>query len=329
MNESLQEGIDATRDAAADWLMRMRAPQADETDWLAFEAWLEASPDHAAAYDAAMALWEELDAAGPAIKIALDPHGPSARRQRPPPPLGASRRWTMAAGLAAAALVVAVVPWRDITAPTTVYATGKGERRTVTLADGTRIDLNAGSKISVKLGSRERRVVMEDAEAVFDVTKDPKRPFVIASGDRTVRVVGTQFDVRRRDGRIAVTVARGIVEVRPAAGAAGQAVRLTPGLRLDHVEGAAHSELSKVTPQEVFDWRTGRLVYRDRPLEEVVADLNRYTETPLKLADARTGQIKFSGVLVLDDHQAVVRRLVMLAPITSVPTRDSILLRAQ
>nr|QQZ49377.1 hypothetical protein JKL49_20495 [Phenylobacterium glaciei] len=60
-----------------------------------------------------------------------------------------------------------------------------------------------------------------------------------------------------------------------------------------------------------------------------MADINRYTETPLKLADARTGQIRFSGVLVLDDHQAVVRSLVMLAPITSVNTRDSILLRAQ
>lgn len=329
MNELLQEGIDATRDAAADWLMRMRVPEANESDWLAFEAWLEASPDHAPAYDAAMALWEELDAAAPALKAALDPNGPSARRRRPPPSLGASRRWTMAAGLAAAALMVAVVPWRDIAAPTTVYATGQGQRRTITLADGTRIDLNAGSKISVKLGSHQRRVVMEDAEAVFDVTKDPERPFVIASGDRIVQVVGTQFDVRRRDGRIAVTVARGIVEVRPAPAASGQAVRLTPGLRLDHVEGAAGSELSKVAPQDVFDWRTGRLVYRNRPLAEVVADLNRYTEAPLRLADARTGQIKFSGVLMLDDHQAVVRRLVMLAPITSVPTRDGILLRAQ
>nr|QQZ49376.1 FecR domain-containing protein [Phenylobacterium glaciei] len=160
--------------------------------------------------------------------------------------------------------MVAVVPWRDITAPTTVYATGKGERRTVTLADGTRIDLNAGSKISVKLGSRERRVVMEDAEAVFDVTKDPKRPFVIASGDRTVRswALSSTSAAATAASRSPWPAASWRCGPPPALRTGHPA---DPGLRLDHVEGAAHSELSKVTPQEVFDWRTGRLVYRNRP----------------------------------------------------------------
>lgn len=329
MNKSLQERTNATRDAAADWLLRMRRPEADEADWLAFEAWLDASPDHAAAYDSVQALWEEVGAAAPALKAALAPHGPIARPHGAPPRIGASRRWTIAAGLAAAALAVAVVPWSDVTAPTTVYATGQGERLAVTLADGTRIDLNAGSEIRVKLSRRERRVVMSDAEAVFDVTRDPGRPFVIASGDRTVRVLGTEFGVRRRDGHVAVTVATGVVEVSPVANAPGDPVRLTPGLRLDHVEGAIQSQVSNADPAEVFGWRSGRLIYRDRPLREVVADLNRYAKTPLRLADARTGEIRFSGVLVLDDEQATVRRLVALAPITSVPTKDSILLRAQ
>lgn len=329
MNQSPHENLDAVRDAAADWLMRMRRPEVDEADWLGFEAWLEASPAHPAAYDAVLALWEDLDAAAPALKTALDPAGPSARSRRPPPPMGPSRRWTLAAGLAAAALVVTIVPWRDLTTPTTIYATGKGERRTILLADGTRIDLNAGSRLSVRLGARERRVVIEDAEAVFDVAKDPQRPFLIASGDRTVRVVGTQFDVRRREGHLAVTVARGVVEVRPAADAVGDTVRLTPGRRLDHVEGSAESQVSAAAAEEVFSWRSGRLIYRDRPLREVVADLNRYVATPLKLADERTAQLKFSGVLMVDDEDRVVQRLVLLAPIASVPAKDVILLRAQ
>ena len=324
MSKSPQERTDATRDAAADWLLRIRRPEADEGDWLAFEAWLAASPDHAAAYDAVLAVWEEVGAAAPALKANLAEDGTGGVGPR----IRASRRWAIAAGLAAA-LAVAVVPWRDVTAPTTVYATGQGERRTVTLADGTRIDLNAASEIRVKLTSRERHVVMTDAEAVFDVTRDPGRPFVIESGDLTVRVLGTQFGVRRRNGEVAVVVARGVVEVRPAVDEPGPRVRLTPGRRLDHVEGAIQSHVSDADPEEVFGWRSGRLIYRARPLSEVVADLNRYAKTPLRLADARTGEIRFSGVLILDDEQAIVRRLVALAPITSVPTEDSILLSSQ
>ena len=320
MNEMLQERVDAARDAAADWVVRLGRPTTGESDWLAFDTWLEASQSHQAAYDEAIALWSELEAAAPALKAALP-------AQPAPMPMG--RRWAIGGGLVAAALAVAVVPWGDLTARTVTYQTARAERRVVTLEDGTRIDMNAGSRLTVKLGSRVRRVTMDDAEAVFDVAKDVHRPFLITAGDRTVRVVGTQFNVRRRDGVQSVTVRRGIVEVAPAAGAAGQSYRLTVGQRLDHVAGAQVSTLRTAAPDEAMSWRAGRLIYRAEPLANVVADLNRYAVKPIRLADARTRNLTFSGVLVTDDGLDAVRTLTLLAPITSTPTSDSILLRAK
>src|SRR5204863_1747502 len=129
----------------------------------------------------------------------------------------ASRRgWLAAGGLAAAATIaLSILPPSVLSPPTQSFATATAEHRSVTLADGSTLDLNAGTRLTVTLGVRERRVVMAEGEAVFDVAPDKSRPFLIAAGDRTVRVVGTRFDVRRRAGRLSVTVERGLVEVRP------------------------------------------------------------------------------------------------------------------
>lgn len=322
MTETLHEKVDAIGDAAADWVVRLNRPTTGEADWLAFDAWLDASHAHAEAYDRAMGLWSEMEASAPRILAALQ-DAPAAARP------ASNRGWMIAGGLAAAALAVAVVPWADITAPTTVYQTAHGERRVVTLQDGTRIDLNAGSRLTVRLKARTRQVTMDDAEAVFDVAKDAQRPFLISVGDRTIRVVGTQFNVRRRDGVQSVTVRRGVVEVSPTGAAPGKLYRLTVGQRLDHVEGASASALSATVPDEAMSWRTGRLIYRDEPLANVVADLNRYTSRPIRIADGRAAQLPFSGVLVTDDGLSAVRTLTLLAPVTSTSTSDGILLRAR
>jgi len=324
MTEKLQEKVGAERDAAADWLVRLNSPATGEADWLAFDAWLSGSPTRQQAYDEALALWSEFGAAAPDLVRELN-----ARPARRSEDWGGRRStwgWTAASGLAAAALVAAIVPWAELGVGATVYQTAKGERRQVTLADGSHIDINAGSRLTVRLGAKDRRVTMDDAEAVFDVAKDAGRPFLITVGDRTVRVVGTQFNVRRRDGVQSVTVSRGVVEVTPATGA-GQYYRLTVGQRLDHVEGAADSQVRIVSPDDAESWRSGRLIYRDEPLANVVADVSRYTTEPVRVADTRTSRAAFSGVLTTDQGDAVVRSLTLLAPVTSTHSKDGILLR--
>ena len=130
---------------------------------------------------------------------------------------GVSRRVWLAAGAGlAASLAVGVFTVANWPAPAETYVTAPGQTRRIALADGTRVWLNAGSRLEVRLGRRDRRVQMADGEAVFDVTHDPARPFLIDIGDREVRVVGTEFNLRQRGDAFALTVRRGVVEVRPA-----------------------------------------------------------------------------------------------------------------
>jgi transmembrane sensor len=321
---------DARRESAADWVVRLGsplsgAPELGVDEALSFDAWLDAHPGNARAYDATLAVLLELEAAAPAISARIGREAGRARvRSRRLSPRG----W-LAAGAAAVAATVAlaVMPFGASQVASQTYMTAKGEHRTVKLADGTVIDLNGGSKLTVALGRHDRRVTLPEGEAVFDVAADKARPFLIAAGDRMVRVVGTRFDVRERSGDLSVTVERGVVEVLPAEGVAGRTWRLHPGQRLDHADGAQAVEIQAADPAQVFSWRSGRLIYRDRPLGDVIADLNAQFPTAIRLEDPALGDIRVSGVLVLDDQSAVIRRLALLAPITALPSAGEILLR--
>lgn len=310
---------DERLEAASDWVVRLQAGDLD--DALAFDAWLEADPANREAYDAALAVWRAYDAAAPAVL------GELRRREARRRPL--RRGWVGGAALAAAAAIAAAVvilPGRAPQPAAEAYATAVGERRSLRLADGSQVELNAGTKLTVAFARDARRVTLSEGEAIFDVAHEPARPFLITAGDRTVRVVGTQFDVRRRDGRLSVTVARGLVEVRPTAGA-GRAYRLHPGQQLRHRDGEEAVELGLAAPADVFGWREGRLVFHDQPLSEVIAEANLQLRRPIRLEDPSLAATRVSGVLQFDDEDAVAHRLALLAPVTPIESPDGVLLR--
>lgn len=321
MINAWRHGDDARREDAAAWVVRLEAGDLGEAEAATFDAWLSAAPANAAAFDAALAVSHAYAAAADEVVFAL-----SQRRSAPVRPT--NRRALVGFGVMAAAAALAVVVAPEIAGPQIqTYATAKGERRTVELADGSVVDLNGGARMSVSLGRDGRRVTLAEGQAVFDVAHDARRPFTVAAGDRTIRVVGTQFDVRRLGGKVSVTVARGAVEVRPADGAVGKAYRLHPGQRLDHVEGAATTRVAAAEPAEVLGWRSGRLVYRQQPLSEVIADLNQQFVTPIRVDDPELAATPISGVLVLDDQDAVIRRLALLVPISAVRSDAGVVLR--
>jgi len=310
---------------AADWLTRLQRSEVDETDWLAFDAWLS-EPGAQEAYDAIQAVDEEIFQRGPAVRGALaEPRRAAAKRT-----FSIDWRWLGGLGAAGAAAAVAIVvaPWGELLPqPDTLYATAKGESRAIQLADGSHIDLNTDSHLSVRLDKEARRVTVHDGQALFDVAHDVRRPFLITAGDETVRVVGTKFDVRRRDGQLTVTVLRGLVEV--STDGEDAPVRLRPGQMLEHAEGASGVVVRTVAAEDQVGWRSGRLIYRDQPLSRIVGDMNHYFDRPLRLEGERTADLKFSGVLIVDSQDAMVRRLTSLMPLSATPTDDSIVLRGK
>ncbi|HUO22224.1 MAG TPA: FecR domain-containing protein [Caulobacteraceae bacterium] len=324
---------DPVHEAAAEWVVRLHATVSDaqaEKDWLAFEAWLDDAAANRDAYDAAQALWSEMDRQSGALRLGLGEGQSAAILPFPSRRTSAAPVWWAATAAAAASLLVFIGPFSPfrIVEPT-VYAAAKGERRTITLNDGSQIALNSNSKASVLMDSRRREVnLAEGSEAAFTVTHDAARPFVVHVGDRTIRDLGTEFDVLRNNGALTVTVRSGLVEVAPTPGAVGQTVNVTPGLQLSHREGSATSDIARTSADDAFGWRAGRLVYRNRSLADVAADLNRYYGVQIK-AEGTAAALPFSGVLALADESMVINRLTALVPVSANTQDGVIILRAR
>ncbi|HEY8002869.1 MAG TPA: FecR domain-containing protein [Phenylobacterium sp.] len=308
-------------DEAAAWVSRLQRDDLGEADGVEFDAWLAASAENRPAYRQALAIWHEFETGAGSVLNDL-----AARSRRPAARHAATRRWLVGAGGLgiAAGLALTVLPTLSDKPPVRTLATARGRRQRFTLADGSIVDLNAETRMQVAFGRSERRVSLEDGEAIFDVVSDKSRPFTVAAGERTVRVVGTQFDVRNRGGQLTVTVARGKVEVRPSA-SGSRVYLLTPGQRLD-VSATGAERASFVDPQEAFSWRAGRLVYRGEPLSDVVADLNRQFPEQIEIGDPALSSIPITGVIVLDDPHAVIARLSLMLPIRTVPSERGLLL---
>ncbi|WP_421738126.1 FecR family protein [Caulobacter sp.] len=293
------------RDDAVAWLVRVQSDQATADDWAALTLWLEASGDHLAAFEevesVAAELTERAAEIAPALKTTAPRIVPLRRRVALPV-------WSAAAAAAAVALVVGPMVWRGYQGTPTTYRTGPGETRDVALADGTRIRMDAASTLKVRLGWRARRVEMAEAQATFDVAKDPGRPFLISVGDQQVRVVGTEFNIRHYDGTLRVTVRRGIVEVRQPDQGPAPVARLVAGQSLSHVVGETRSIQAATDPDPAFAWTQNRLVCDNETLGDMVAYLNRRYPVPIKVSPALAGK-RFSGVIELGDETVVVQRL--------------------
>lgn len=308
MNGPTHNTPDETLDEqAAAWLVRVQSDAATDADWEALTAWLEQSDAHREAFEAVEMLSAEIDDIAGDLKTRLEPAPPKVVPFRP----RVRPQWIgIGAAAAAAALAVTATPWLASAyygAPQT-YQAGLGSTREVALADGSRIRLNAGSSLTVRLGWGRRQVAMNEGEASFAVAHDPGRPFTARVGDQQVRDIGTEFNIRRRDGLIVVSVRSGEVAVTQPSLGRQPVARLSAGQELRHTEGAAASDVARVNPDAAFAWTRGQLVCDERPLADIVAELNRRFGGGIQVS-AQAGGRRFSGVLELDDRKSVARRL--------------------
>lgn len=277
---------------AIGWHIRLQ--DAPAAHWEAFTLWLEHSPFHVAAYDA----------------VAIADHGLGSLQAAPiasnddvavvPAPPRTSRlrlAWPFAAIAALLLAIIFAYPLYGPGAGVTAFATAPGENRSVTLADGTRIDMNGATRLT--LDSRNPRLAsLEAGEATFHVVHNADAPFVVAAGETTLRDVGTVFNVVREGERIDIGVAEGAVLYNPDA----EAIQLNAGQRL-RFAGAAHAtEISRVDPQAVGAWHRGRLIYDNAPLATVAADIARTLGTTV-VADPAVATLPFTGVITIDRDQ--------------------------
>lgn len=285
----LPEEVDAE---AASWLARLNSPyRTNETDG-AFKAWLSADAAHRAAFERATDIWELLPgipSASVRASKAIDAGRDDPRR---------SRRFAMAAGIIAMISIAGGYGWSS-RAP--AYETAIGGQQVVALADGTRLSLNTDTKVTVSFSEDGRIVQLDRGEAMFEVAKDPRRPFIVRAGKEEVRALGTSFVVRRDGEKLSVTLLEGRVEVRGVVrNAPPLKAVLEPGQRL-MVTQAAGAALDRPSIEEVTAWRRGEIVLDDATLIEAAEELNRYGADHLVVADPSLASLRVSGVFATND----------------------------
>jgi transmembrane sensor len=339
-------------DEAAEWFVEFRAGEVGETQRRRFCKWLRASPEHQRAYLELAAIWTEgprLDAgrrfdeqsAGLAAEpnvIALDrpQELPSPQTSHAPAPRASTAgRWTRVVAIAVplAAAFGLVIIGGILHAQRGLYGTDVGEQRSITLTDGTRIELNARSKLRVSYSKEAREVDLIHGQALFSVARDAGRPFVVSSDRARIRAIGTRFDVYRKPDETTVTVVEGKVGVHRSDGAA--VTRPAPQRAPDAAEtrdgGATHRDeesaivlaageqviitaRATVRPDKpdiaaATAWTQRRLVFQATPLAEVAAEFNRYNPRRLVIRSPELTTFRISGMFSSTDPAALLQFL--------------------
>lgn len=299
---------------AAVWVARLHGPDRSRRMERECLGWQARSEAHRLAFERCTDTWQD------AALVTVSTYATALALSSAPSRI----RKTWRRGRTRVALVVALVvtaglfiaqPWRDVER----YSTGVGEQRIVMLRDGSRMSLNTGTRVRVEFASGLRTVGVDEGEALFEVAKDPTRPFVVRAGGSEVVAIGTVFSVRLAGASdavgesLAVTLVEGSVKVRAVeevghgvaptqslSMAAGDRVRLT-----EAVGGAARvtTQVDRPRMDEAVAWKRSEVVFDNVPLADAVSEMNRYSRTPMVLLgqDAFRG-LRVSGLFHTGDH---------------------------
>ncbi|MHA4871585.1 FecR domain-containing protein [Duganella sp. PWIR1] len=288
---------------AATWLMEMHEGPLPAARREQLDAWRQRSPQHERAWEKAAVLLSKFDA--------LPSPGAHALRKLSMP----ERRRTvkvLAALLVAAPgawLAYRNTPWLQ---PAGSYRTAVGERRDVTLADGTRITLNTDTEIVADFNHAHRLIHLRGGEVLITTAADsaqPPRPFLVAVSEGRIRALGTRFVVRQREAESRVSVFSGAVEVSPSD---AQPVVITTGKQ------ATFSRASVSAPGDADDnsiaWQNGMLVVDRMPMAQFLAELGRYRRGMLRGDEAIAGLL-VSGAFPLTDTDFTLSLIAQTMPV--------------
>lgn len=203
--------------------------------------------------------------------------------------------------------------------------TGLGERRTLALADGSRLELNARTELELDFGRQERRVRLRQGEAIFSVASDAARPFFVETTAGVIRVTGTIFNVRcTASGAAEVLVLKGHVQVSPASAAGPPALPESVSAGQLAVASPAGFTLRQLPPdlaQQAIDWRLGQVAFEAEPLAEALARFAPYSSRRIHVEPGAAG-LRVGGRYSLDDLDGFLVFLEQALPVAVIHQPD-------
>jgi transmembrane sensor len=336
-------GAEARNEIAALWCARMADGPLDREQQAGFDTWVREDDANWPAFEAIAGLWDDLDSrADMPEMLGLRAGALNWLRRingRRWTWLSRKSRWPVWVGMAAAFALVMFGLIGAMT-PQALYQTGVGERRVVALADGSHLSLDAASAVSVRFDHNRRALTLLSGRAKFNVAKDPTRPFTVTAGDHMVVATGTSFSVELVRHQMRVVLYEGHVAVLDTSeGNKSAAVRLagkreaadvalTPGHELVSSNG---SDVARVMPADVdrsLSWEAGQLNFREAPLGETTARMNRYSSTKI-IVDPGAENVPIDGVFEAGDTDAFVESVAVLYPVRVIRAQNGVHLAAR
>lgn len=344
---------------ACEWFVEFRTAAADADLRRAFHAWLQQAPAHMAAYLEVASRWTCTDALDVSARFprealiaeAMESHNllaypgaapsekPSARR-RIGPWMRSPAICAVAAGVIALIAAVAVAAWIG-SGP--IYSTGIGQKRLITLPDGSIVHLNASSRIRVRYGPNRREIDLLRGQALFADTYQPNRPFIVRNRSTVVRAIGTQFDVNVLDAETIVTVIQGKVAVaqqrhqvapdRPRslsfhAPTNPSTVYLSAGEQLT-VTPTWHLQPTRANVTDAIAWTHHQLIFTSTPLRDVAQEFNRYNARQIVIASPSLQTLEIDGVFSSTDPKSLIEFLRQYPGIRVTSTGEEVVISGQ
>ena len=185
-----------------------------------------------------------------------------------------------------------------------------GQKSIITLLDGTRITLNAGSELMypTKFGKKTRKVLLE-GEAYFEVMPNPQKPFIVKSGDVITTALGTKFNIKAypSEANIKVALLEGKVKVSKKGRNGAREILLLPKQQLVYNRNTKKGSISEFDPRKIIGWRNNVLVFENEKLREVLIILERAFGIKLEIKDKTALQKRISADFENESFWAIIK----------------------
>jgi transmembrane sensor len=258
MKYAWQKAVD---EQATAWVIRVRSGHVSVQEQMAFDAWRSDHPSHSEAYAEAL---RRYDAGGDTQVLAM---------QAAETAVGGGR---VSRAAIAAVLMLAAAGFVSLRVLDDDVRTKPGEIRSVRLADGSMVQLAGATRLREKFTDAERRVQLLEGQALFQVTRNPERPFKVEAGSQVVQAVGTAFDVSRSDNHVEVAVSEGIVAVATKGLAQKTGVtKLYQGQTIAFEGAAEQGGVRSIPVDQIGAWRQGELIFESVPFARLLEALGR------------------------------------------------------
>jgi transmembrane sensor len=323
---------DKLREVAIGWFIRIKDAEADDPLRSKFEQWLMANVAHQQAYADISKVWESFDSTDDLVKLAdiadQDAFFQQATHSKKIKNVIAGAMAAVAIGMGG---LLGFQTWHAQPTMQIIAQAESGQVKSQRLEDGTLMTMNTGTDIEVTYYRDRRLVTLKRGEAIFEVSRDESRPFIIDSGKAKITVLGTRFAVNRLSKLVRVSVDHGTVKVEPQNAERSthtSALILHDGEVAEVKHDNTKPSHSHHQASDAFAFEKGMVIFEEADLDEIAETLSRYRKLPLVAEQPVSSKVHISSMLKTNAIETFINQMPELAPVRIVPTAQATVIKS-